>query len=191
MEITDAPYAAGTPEHNEWVRNVLIPHQQNQVQLADMVAGRENRLGSAESQGRAVIQGGPWDNFDEDGNVIPGGSLAEYMLRMQDQIMSSLRPALTYAANSYTVFFEEFKGIIDLRGAMATGIIVEDPPPGVTLEPEDIVAKALDSLEPARNPEPKPLWADAIVPGVANAQAKLADLQRRSHGPLRGIHGRS
>lgn len=66
MQITDAPYAAGTPEHNEWVRDVLIPYQQNQVQLADMVAGRENRLGSAESQGRAVIQGGPWDRFVQD-----------------------------------------------------------------------------------------------------------------------------
>lgn len=194
MEITDAPYAAGTPEHNEWVRNVLIPHQQIRVQLADMVAGRENRLGSAESQGRTVIQGGPFDDFDEDGNVITGGILAEYVQRMQDQIMSSIRPALSMlstamsnARNSFTLFFEEFQGMA------AYGVVTPDKGQldlGVKREPREIVAKALDPLEPARNPEPKPLWADAIVPGVEGVQAKLAELGRRSHGPLRGVHGR-
>jgi hypothetical protein len=30
MEITDSPYAASTPEHGEWVRNVYIPTVEQQ-----------------------------------------------------------------------------------------------------------------------------------------------------------------
>lgn len=69
MQITDAPYAAGTPEHNEWVREVFIPHQLNTETHG------AHQVGSAESQGFGLIRG-RWEDhhdhaFDDEGNYAP------------------------------------------------------------------------------------------------------------------------
>jgi len=51
MEISDCPYAVGTPDHNEWVTNVYIPTVNDQRMAEDGA-----KVG-AESQGRKLIHG--------------------------------------------------------------------------------------------------------------------------------------
>jgi hypothetical protein len=51
MQITDCPYAAGTPEHGEWVRNVYIPAVESERAVID------RRKHGAPSIGGALIRG--------------------------------------------------------------------------------------------------------------------------------------
>jgi hypothetical protein len=51
MEITDSPYAAGTPEHGEWVRNVYIPAVESERAVVD------RRERGAPSIGGTLIRG--------------------------------------------------------------------------------------------------------------------------------------
>lgn len=51
MKITDSPYAAGTPEHGDWVRNVFIPTVEY-----DRTA-KDRRLRGAASIGAAMLTG--------------------------------------------------------------------------------------------------------------------------------------
>lgn len=137
MEITDAPYAAGTPEHGEWVRNVFIPTVSHERGIEDRQSAGAESIG-----GELII--GPVDDL----GASIAASIATY-----ERFAKEIEAVFARAARSSSLAAQSFlAGIAWLQPSM--------PEPEPTLE--EIIADLPDEAVPAR-----PLWMEPIYAGRA------------------------
>jgi hypothetical protein len=108
VKITDSPYAAGTPEHSQWVREVYIPTMEALVGMKRW-AGAEPELGSAASQGRRLIQGRQQDALIARGQEIMDRCQDELMERIMSGI-GTFNTEFDQATNDFAVFAEGWIG---------------------------------------------------------------------------------
>lgn len=214
MKITDAPYAAGTPEHSEWVREVFLPWQENNEQLGG--------VGSAASIGRDLAPGSGnywaayhdrWRPDDDDPNTgvrVLNEQTVSTSLSLLDAIdcfyktiagvftMSAVpvrrwvSPAssVDLAVNQMTIFFEEFQGLAYQapKGKIDLGL----PDPKIlewfrssTLSNDTLGGRP--RLPYLVEPEPPTPVVPTGLPAAPDVQ-QLID-RGRSRGPLR-VHDR-